>query len=213
MTYRTNWAQSERLDLCELLDRVGPDQDTLCGDWKTADLAAHIVLRERRPDAAGGIIIPALAARTQRVMQELKTLPWADLVDLIRQGAPRWNPMSLGPVDMIANTFEFFVHHEDVLRANPNWAPRNLDPEFEKLLWSRLKTSAPLLWRRARVAVTLSNRIDQVTAKKSKSSGGVLVTGDVGELVLKSYGRTACNVTVTGDDSEVAIFNETKLNV
>lgn len=213
MTYRTNWAQSERLDLCELLDRVGPDHDTLCGEWKTADLAAHIVLRERRPDAAAGIMIPGLAARTNRVMEELKLMPWADLVDLIRQGAPRWNPTSLGPVDMIANTFEFFVHHEDVLRAGPNWAPRDLDPEFEKLLWSRLKTSAPLLWRRAKVAVTLSNRIDQITAKKSKTSGGVLVTGDIGELVLKSYGRTACNVTVTGDDSEVAIFNETKLNV
>ena len=213
MTYRTNWAQSERLDLCELLDRVGPDHETLCGDWKTADLAAHIVLRERRPDAAAGIILPALASRTEKVMEEFKLLPWADLVDLIRQGAPRWNPMSFGPVDMIANTFEFFVHHEDVLRAHSDWAPRNLDPEFEKLLWSRLKTSAPLLWRRAKVAVTLSNHIDQITAKKSKTSSGVLVSGETGELVLKSYGRTACNVTVTGDDSEVAIFNETKLNV
>ena len=36
--------------LCDLFEEVGPDAPTLCGDWTTRDLAAHLVMRERRPD-------------------------------------------------------------------------------------------------------------------------------------------------------------------
>ena len=47
-------AQDERQALCDLLADIGPDQPTLCTGWRTADLAAHLVLRERRPDAGAG---------------------------------------------------------------------------------------------------------------------------------------------------------------
>jgi len=36
----------ERLELCDLLLELGPDAPTLCEGWTTADLAAHLVLRE-----------------------------------------------------------------------------------------------------------------------------------------------------------------------
>ena len=35
-------AQSERQQLCDLFEEVGPDQDTLCEGWTTAHLAAHL---------------------------------------------------------------------------------------------------------------------------------------------------------------------------
>ncbi len=41
--------QRERAELCDLFDELGPDAPTLCGDWTTADLAAHLVVRERNP--------------------------------------------------------------------------------------------------------------------------------------------------------------------
>src|SRR5690606_1471098 len=42
-------ASRERAALCDLLSRLGPDQPTLCEGWTTRDLAAHLLLRERRP--------------------------------------------------------------------------------------------------------------------------------------------------------------------
>ena len=45
-------AQDERARLVETMRAVGPDHPTLCGDWTTRDLAAHLVVRERRLDAA-----------------------------------------------------------------------------------------------------------------------------------------------------------------
>ena len=66
----TRHARSERLALCRTLERVGPDAPTLCPPWRTRDLAAHLVLRERRPDAAPGIWLRAAAGRTRRVQDE-----------------------------------------------------------------------------------------------------------------------------------------------
>ena len=42
-------------------DETGPDGPTLCEGWQTRDLAAHLVLRERRPDAAAGVMGGPLA--------------------------------------------------------------------------------------------------------------------------------------------------------
>jgi uncharacterized protein (TIGR03083 family) len=44
-------ARAERAALCDLFDEVGPDAPTLCAGWTTRDLAAHLVIRERRADA------------------------------------------------------------------------------------------------------------------------------------------------------------------
>ena len=51
-----NFAQIERQDLCTLFEDLGPDVPTLCEGWTARDLAAHLVVRERRPDAALGIL-------------------------------------------------------------------------------------------------------------------------------------------------------------
>ena len=47
-----SFARDERIALCDLLDETGPEAPTLCEGWRTLDLAAHLVLREHRPDAA-----------------------------------------------------------------------------------------------------------------------------------------------------------------
>ena len=49
----------------------GPDEPTLCEGWNTRDLAAHLVLRESRPDAALGVVVRPLAGRTARLQDKL----------------------------------------------------------------------------------------------------------------------------------------------
>ena len=41
----------ERAALCDTLAAVGAEAPTLCEGWLTADLAAHLLAREKRPDA------------------------------------------------------------------------------------------------------------------------------------------------------------------
>uniref|UniRef100_UPI0007E526AE TIGR03085 family metal-binding protein n=1 Tax=Streptomyces albus TaxID=1888 RepID=UPI0007E526AE len=110
-------AKRERLLLADLLETHGPEAPTLCEGWRTRDLAAHVVVRERRGDAAGGLVIKPLAARLERVQSEFAAKPYDELVQLIRTGPPRLSPFALKQVDEAANTVEFFIHAEDVRRA------------------------------------------------------------------------------------------------
>jgi len=213
MAKHANWAQQERHELSDLLDTLGPNHPTLCEGWTTADLAAHLVVRERRPDAALGIMLSAFASHTASVMASVKTLPWSELVDQVRQGPPSWNPLSVPAIDAAANTLEYFVHHEDLRRTVDGWQPRVLDADFEALLWSRLKAMAPLMWRKAQVGVTLHNGVNHIIAKRAPQEPRVVATGAVGELVLKSYGRSACVLELLGEPEAIELFNTTPLGL
>ena len=146
----TSVATAERDALCDLFLAVGPDAPTLAGDWTTRDLAAHLVVRERRPDGAAGIIIRPLADYAEKVRRAEAARPWDELVALVRRGPPAWNPMRLGPVDRFANSVEFFVHHEDVRRARPDWTPRQLDPALEDAMATVIARGGRMLTRKAR---------------------------------------------------------------
>ena len=213
MTKHAHWAHQELHELSDLLDTLGPNHPTLCEGWTTADLAAHLVIRARRPDAALGILWPAFASHTNSVMASVKSLPWSELVDQVRQGPPRWNPFAIPAIDGAANTLEYFVHHEDVRRTVEGWQPRVLDANFEAFMWSRLKAMAPLMWRKAQVGVTLHNGVNHIIAKKTPLEPRVVATGAVGELVLKSYGRNACVLELLGEPEAVELFNSTPLGL
>ena len=71
MAFKNSTARQERAALVTTMRGVGPEQPTLCGDWTTRDLAAHLVVRERRLDAAPGILLPALADYTARVQEQV----------------------------------------------------------------------------------------------------------------------------------------------
>ena len=63
--------------------------------YDTGDLAAHLVLREHRPDAAGGVLGGPLAGYTARVQNHIKQrTPFSNLVRTIRSGPP---PLSVEP--------------------------------------------------------------------------------------------------------------------
>lgn len=197
----------ERRALSDLFAELGPDQPTLCGDWTTLDLLAHLLVRERRPDAAGGILVPALAGRTQRVMDGYAAQPYERLVEQFRGGPPLWSPWSLPWLGDKGNLFEFYVHHEDVRRAQPDWAPRPEDDRREDALWGSLKHAARMFFRKSSVGVVLrSAGRDEVVAKKGTRS--VTLVGLPSEIVLTGFGRPddLIRVVIEGEPDDIAAF-------
>ncbi|MFP8907648.1 TIGR03085 family metal-binding protein [Streptomyces atacamensis] len=206
-------ARRERLLLADLLETYGPEAPTLCEGWRTRELAAHVVVRERRADAAGGILVKALQPRLERVQQEFAAKPYEELIQLIRTGPPRMSPFSLKQVDEAANTVEFFVHGEDVRRARPEWTPREIDPVLADALWRRLETTARAYGRRCPVGLVLRRTNGQVAVAR-KGTPVVTVTGEPGELLLFVSGRQdAARVELEGDEKSVARVREAKLGL
>jgi uncharacterized protein (TIGR03085 family) len=205
-----NWARAERHALCDLLAETGPDAPTLCQGWTTGDLAAHLVVRERRPDAAPGIVVPVLAGYTERVQRKLRSAtPFPRLVELLRQGPPAWSPLAWPGVEGAANTVEFFVHHEDVRRAQAGWAPRELPTALEEDLWRRLKMGRFTL-RRLPVEITLAEP-DGRTQRLTKGVRHARVHGLPSELTLWTVGRKdAARVELTGEAEAVNVLSQAR---
>ncbi|WP_405766887.1 TIGR03085 family metal-binding protein [Streptomyces sp. NBC_01538] len=206
----STYAKRERLLLADLLETEGPDAPTLCEGWRARDLAAHVVVRERRPDAAGGLLIKQLGPRLERVMAEFADKPYEELIQLIRTGPPRFSPFSLKQVDEASNIVEFYVHTEDVRRARPDWTPRELDPVFQDTLWSRLERTARLAGRSAATGLVL-RRPDGQTAVAHRGTPVVTVTGEPSELLLFVYGRQdVADVELEGDKDAITKLHESK---
>ena len=208
MTY----ARDERLALCTLLSDLGPDQPTLCAGWETSDLAAHLILRERRPDAGVGILGGPLARYTRAVQTRLaRGTPFPKMVSLIRTGPPRMSPFGLPGADERLNLVEFFVHHEDIRRAQPGWEPREISAELSEQLWKRLGV-AKMVLRKAPVGVELvredagqASRRVRMTAKARTPV--VTVTGTPAELTMWVLGRTReARVRLDGSDADIAVL-------
>ncbi|WP_018545645.1 TIGR03085 family metal-binding protein [Streptomyces sp. LaPpAH-108] len=206
----STFAKRERLLLADLLETAGPEAPTLCEGWTTRDLAAHVVVRERRPDAVAGQFVKQLAPRLDRVMEEYTAKPYSELIQLIRTGPPKLSPFSVKQVDEASNTVEFFVHAEDVRRAQPDWSPRELDPVFQDTLWSRLERTARLAGRKAPTGLVL-RRPDGQTVVAHKGAPVVTVTGEPAELLMFVFGRQdAAKVVLDGDPDAITKLGESR---
>ncbi len=202
----TRLASRERQALCDTFERVGPDAPTLCSPWLTRDLAAHLVVRERRPDVSAGIWLPALAGRAEQVQDRYAAWEWPRLVEQVRSGPPAWSPASLARLDEVLNTAEFFVHHEDVLRGGPGWTARELPSDLEAALWRIACTIARLRFLRARVGIVLvAPPFGRRQVHAMTDLGTVVVKGPPGELLLYSFGRRdVAQVDVSGAEQALA---------
>lgn len=195
-------ARRERLLLADLLESAGPEAPTLCEGWTTRDLAAHLVVRERRAEALGVLIRP-LTEKLERVRQEYAAKPYEELLQLVRTGPGRRSPFAWKQLDEAANTVEFFVHAEDVRRARPDWSPREIDDVFAEALWKRVGPLARLAGRRSPVGLVL-RRPDGQTVVARKGTPVVTVTGEPGELLLFVSGRQrSARVDLEGDKEAV----------
>ena len=221
-TVTVTYSRDERLALAALLDQTGPDAPTLCAGWQTRDLAAHVVLRERRPDAGVGLLGGPLAGYTARLQRQyLDRYSYPELIERFKDGPPRLSPFAIGRFDETVNTVEYFVHHEDVRRAAEGWTERELPTGLSDELWKRLKgsrlflRSAPtgIAFARADASAGVANSgvagtgvAGTATAIIGKNATpSVTVTGTPAELTLWSMGRvTAAHVELSGPDEAVA---------
>jgi uncharacterized protein (TIGR03085 family) len=180
---------------------VGPDAPTLCGDWKTRDLAAHLVVRERRLDATPGITIPALAGYTANVQRQVaESTDWDELLDKVASGPPLYSPFKL--LDPVANMGEMFIHHEDVRRAQTDWEPRQLDDGTVRALGRGLPIMARLTLAKAPARVSLRTPAGKTLATVGRGPE-VTVTGEPQELLLFISGRDAVRLEFDADEALV----------
>jgi uncharacterized protein (TIGR03085 family) len=207
---QVSYSRQERLALCTQLEKTGPDAPTLCDGWTTGDLAAHLVLREHRPDAAAGVLGGPLAGHTARVQRRLRDKShFSELIATIRSGPPRLSVMAIPGMDERLNTVEYFVHHEDIRRAVPGWEPRDLAAGETDLLWHHLRMVRRVL-RKAPVGVELarddadagSGDALRITARNATPV--VTVIGSPAELIMWALGRTtAANVRFDGTQAAI----------
>jgi uncharacterized protein (TIGR03085 family) len=195
-------ARRERSALCDTLRKVGPDAPTLCAGWKTRDLAAHLVVRERRLDATPGISIPFLAGYTAKVQDQIaRSTGWDDLVEMVASGPPIYSPFRL--LDAVANLGEMFIHHEDVRRAVDGWQPRVLDDSIASALSRQLGLLSRMALGKQPAQLTLQTTDGRRIARVGRGDP-VTVTGEPQELVLFVAGRDAVRVEFDGDPQAIA---------
>jgi uncharacterized protein (TIGR03085 family) len=209
----TSIAAHERMLLCALAQQLGPDEPTLCEGWTVRDLVAHLLVREGSP-AAIGITVPPLAGLTEAAMRREASHDFHAMVTRLRHGPPLWSPMRLPKVGPMLNTMEFFVHHEDIRRAQPDWEPRLLPPHVEDAVWRGAKLAGKGFTRSAPVAVTLQRSDTGERARLSGGDGDVVVRGLPAELALFVYGRSGhARVDLDGEAEAVAALRATDLGI
>jgi uncharacterized protein (TIGR03085 family) len=199
-----SFPERERAELAELLDSLGPDAPTCCEGWTTAHLVAHLVVRDRRPDALPGYGLEEVglggpaAAWAHRLEDQLRrSTSYAEVVARFRAGPPTWSLLAWPVVAQKLNIAEFAIHHEDVRRAQPGWAPRILPRKVQDELWN-----LAAVWARrpatSRDGGLILRRSDVPGVQKLVGTGDTIVEGEPMELLLWAAGREdVARVTVS----------------
>ena len=194
----------ERQRLSDLFDELGPEAPTLLEPWTTRDLAAHLVLREHDYLAAPGLVLPGPWSRfAERRTRALARKDFAWLITTIRSGPPP-GFFRLGWVRRFPNLNEFFVHHEDVRRANGR-GPRTNEHAMDEALWRNVTRAPWFLARRlhgAGLELQWAGTAQTVRARRGEPTARI--AGPPGELLLYLFGRqSAAHVEVSGTDPAI----------
>ncbi len=138
--------------IADELQQADPHAPTLCEGWDVAHLAAHLVLRDSRPEVmvADMVGVAGLSRWATRQLDATAARPYPQLVELVRRG-PRLSPTRLPAIDDAVNAVEMAVHREDVRRGAPGWSregpPVVLDPVVTAALGRSLSTTGRLAAR------------------------------------------------------------------
>ena len=200
----------EREQLCDLLEQLGRQAPTLLDPWTTHDLAAHLVLREHDFLAAPGLVVAGAWGRVaERRRLALKETGFTDLVATVRSGPPP-GLFRIGCVRRFANLNEFFVHHEDVRRAN-GFGPRTNPPAEDAALFRNLARAPWFLSRRLRGAgldLVWAGTDKVIRAKRGEPTARLF--GLPGELLLFLFGRRdGADVEITGSREAIEALQRT----
>lgn len=197
----------ERAHLCDLFEDLGPEAPTRCEGWRTTELAAHLWTREHRLDAGPGLLGRGpFAGHTAKLETRAARRPFGELVADLRDGPPlqwfgRWVPAG--------DLHEWFVHHEDVRRADGR--PPREDDRLDDALWDALGFWGRTLTRRAEVGVELVTH-DGRRRRAHAGDPSVTITGRPGELMLTLFGRDA-DVSLDGSTDAVASYRASSIGL
>ncbi|MGZ4450356.1 MAG: TIGR03085 family metal-binding protein [Nocardioides sp.] len=196
-------ARRERDALCDTALAVGEAAPTLCGDWTAKQLVEHLLVRERDPLGAAGIVVPALAGLTDAAMARTGRRDFAVLVERLRR--PGLTPYALPGLEEALNTVEYVVHHEDLLRAQPDWSPRTLAPGDLDAVWRGARVAGRGLVRPAGVPVRAVRSDTGASTTLRRGDDPVVVTGPPVEVLLFLFGRDRLrDLELTGPPDRVA---------
>jgi uncharacterized protein (TIGR03085 family) len=209
----TTIAASERTLLSASAERVGPDAPTLCAGWTVRDLVAHLLVREGSP-AAVGVAVKPLSGWLESAMEKRRGEDFGSLVARLQEGPPAYSPFALPWLGPKLNLLEFYVHHEDILRAQPQWEPRSLSRATEDGIWRSLRLPGRGLVARAGLAVSAVRTDTGVREVLCKGTGEVVVRGLPSEVTLYLFGRKAqARVELDGAPEDVAVLEGTPLGI
>ena len=206
----------ERAEFGATLRTAGPGAPTLCGDWTTSELLAHLILRERlSAEAAGRVPVRQLRELSENVIAGyVEDHDYPEMVDTFEGGPPAISPWAIPVIREAFNLLEYTVHHEDVRRARGDTAPRVLPPPREQAIWNRLRRSAPFTMRMVPVRVRLEWPGHGGVDAGRRGHGKVRVTGDPMELALVAFGRQrVAHVAYHGSPADVAIVTGARIAV
>jgi uncharacterized protein (TIGR03085 family) len=194
--------QRERDELCDLFLALGPDAPTLCEGWRTVDLATHLVVREREPFAAAGIMIERFAPVTQRHQDAWAAKGLEPVVQKLRR--PPLFPWRVPKLRELLNLTEYVVHHEDVRRANGE-GPRTDRPDLDDAMWSSLGRMGRLATRKLKGAgLELVSPSGARTTVKKGTPTATLTGGPVDLLLYLSGRKSAAQVELGGPPEAIA---------
>jgi uncharacterized protein (TIGR03085 family) len=139
----------------------------------------------------------------ERRRRELALRDFAGLIATIRSGPPP-GFFCIGWVRRFPNLNEFFVHHEDVRRANGR-GPRTNEPALDEALWGNVSLGSWFLARRLRGAgLELQWAGTAKTVRARQGEPTARIAGSPGELLLYLFGRQgAAQVEVSGPEAAV----------
>ena len=213
----------ERAELCDLLAQLGPDARTLCEGWTTADLAAHLVIRERDPRSMPGIVLGAskfaniriarpFGRYTAKLQNKRKAKGYESSVSTLRSGPPLV-PWKLPMIRPYLNLVEYFVHHEDVRRSN-GLSRRTDRSDLDDALWAMLKTTTRLVAGRVKPIGLELRRLDGTTRTVRRGSPTAVLVGAPSELALYLNGRRgAADVELSGPEDAQRVVREANLGI
>jgi uncharacterized protein (TIGR03085 family) len=204
----------ERAQLSDLFDELGPDAPTLLTPWTTRDLAAHLVMRERDFLGGPGLVMPGAWGRlAERRRRTLALNDFTSLVESFRSGPPP-GFFRIGLVRRLPSLNEFFVHHEDVRRANSR-GPRENAHAMDEALWRNVSRSRWFLARRLHGAgLELQWAGSARTVRARRGEPAACITGPPGELLLYLFGRQrAAHVELSGPAAAVEAVRQARFGM
>ncbi len=199
--------KAERAAFAESLLNVGPSAPTGCGEWTALELAAHLVGEERnggvttfiaRTLVAHGVSVPAPPVLVDTALRLERRHGFTALVNRLRRPVPR---LLLRPLVAPLTLFEYWTHHDDLLRSNNgvHTVPAALVEVIPLVLRYQLKKLP------GGVRVTVGTRDNRHQWAVGPNSGPeVTLAGAPPDLVRWLSGRSATGeITMTGADIPV----------